>query len=81
MLYLKQFMLLLVLRLFWSLFEVLGPIDNRLCIPNFDLRKDNFSFVTRACVYPIIVNSAENFIKIVRTLIVVKLKNIRYKEL
>ena len=74
-------MLLLVLRLLRSLFEVLDPIDNKLCIPNFDLRKGNFSFVTRACVYPIIVNSAENFIKIVSTLIAVKLKNIRYKEL
>ena len=43
-----------------SLFQELGSICDRLCIPNFDLRKGNFNF--------------QNFIKIVRTLIVVKLK-------
>ena len=37
MLCLKQFMLVAVLRLLGSLFQVLGPIYDKLCIPNFDL--------------------------------------------
>ena len=32
-------------RLSGSLFLVLGPTYDRLCIPNFDLGKDNFSFL------------------------------------
>ena len=45
MLCLKQFMLVAVLRLLGSLFQVLGPMYDRLCIPNFDLRKANFNFL------------------------------------
>ena len=78
---LKAIYVVIGLKVIVEFIRSTGPIDNKLCIPNFDLRKGNFSFVTRACVYPIIVNSAENFIKIFSTLIAVKLKNIRYKEL
>ena len=45
MLCLKQFMLVVVLRLLGSLFQVLGPTYDRLCIPNFDLRKGNYNFL------------------------------------
>ena len=38
-------MLVAVLRLLGSLFQVLGPTYNRLCMPNFDLRKGNFNFL------------------------------------
>ena len=40
--YIKQFTLVAALRLLGSLFQVLGPMYDRLCIHNFDLRKDNF---------------------------------------
>ena len=43
--YLKQFMLAAVLRLLESLFQVLGPMYDRLCIPNFDLWKGHFNFL------------------------------------
>ena len=42
---LKEFTLVAVLRLLGSLFQVLGPTYNRLCMPNFDLRKGNFNFL------------------------------------
>ena len=42
---LKQFMLVAILRLLGSLFQVLGPMYDRLCIPNFDLWKGNFNFL------------------------------------
>ena len=42
---LKQLMLVVVLRLLGSLFQVLGPTYDRLCIPNFDLPKGNFNFL------------------------------------
>ena len=38
-------MLVTVLRLLGSLFQVLGPTYNRLCMPSFDLRKGNFNFL------------------------------------
>ena len=34
-----------VLRLLESLFQVLGPTYDKLCIRNFDLRKGNFHFL------------------------------------
>ena len=43
MLDLKQFTLVAVLKLLESLWQVLGPIYDRLCITNFDLRKGSFS--------------------------------------
>ena len=42
---LKQFNLKVVLRLLGSLFQVLSPTYDKLCIPNFDLRKGNFNFL------------------------------------
>ena len=45
MLCLKQFTLLVVLRLLWSLFQVQGPIYDKLCIPNFRLCEGNFNFL------------------------------------
>ena len=45
MLCLKQFVLVTVLWLLGSLFQVLGPAYNKLCIPNFDLQKGNFNFL------------------------------------
>ena len=79
---LKQFTLVAVLRLLGSLFQVLGPTYDRLCIPNFDLQKGSFNFfLTTVRSYSIIVNRAENFIEVVRTLIIVKFKNIRNNEL
>ena len=46
---LKQFTLVAVLRLLGSLFKVLGPTCDKLCIPNsnFDLQKGNFSFLSQ----------------------------------
>ena len=41
---LKQFTLAAVLRLLGSLFKVLDPKYDKLCIPNFDLLKGNFNF-------------------------------------
>ena len=38
-------MLVAILRLLGSLFEVLGPTYNRLCIPNFVSQKGNLSFL------------------------------------
>ena len=38
-------MLVVGLRLLGSLFQVLGPTYDKLCIPNFGLRKVNFSFL------------------------------------
>ena len=38
-------MLVAVLRLLGSLFQVLGPTYDKLCIPNFDLRDGNFNFL------------------------------------
>ena len=40
----KKFTMVAVLMLLGSLFQVLGPTYDKLCIPNFDLRKDNFNF-------------------------------------
>ena len=42
---LKQFMPVAILRLLGSLFQVLGPTHDKLCIPNFDLQKGNFNFL------------------------------------
>ena len=42
---LKQFTLVAVLRLLGSLFQVLGPTYDKLCIPNFNLRDGNFNFL------------------------------------
>ena len=80
---LKQFTLIAVLTLLTSLFQVLGSIYDRLCIPNFDLRKGNFNFSLQERWLLHYCQQAENFIKIVRTLIVVKFKktdtmNFRY---
>ena len=36
-----------VLEVIGSLFQVLGPTSDRLCIHNFDLRKGNFNFLLR----------------------------------
>ena len=43
--YLKQFMMIAVLRLLESLFQLLGPTYDELFIRNFDLRKGNFYFL------------------------------------
>ena len=42
---LKQFPLIAVLSLLGSLFQVLGPTYDKPCIPNFELRRGNFSFL------------------------------------
>ena len=47
---LKQFTLVVVLRLLGSLFQVLGSTYDKLCIPNFDLRKGNFIFLLQQSV-------------------------------
>ena len=65
-----QFTLVAVLRLLGSLCQVLGPTYDRLCIPNFDLRKGNF--LLQAHSYSTIFNRAENLIEVVRTLIIIK---------
>ena len=67
-----QFTLVAVLRLLGSLCQVLGPTYDRLCIPNFDLRKGNF--LLQAHSYSTIFNRAENLIEVVRTLIIIKFK-------
>ena len=67
-----QFKLVAVLRLLGSLCQVLGPTYDRLCIPNFDLRKGNFLLQTHS--YSTIFNRAENLIEVVRTLIIIKFK-------
>ena len=33
------------LKMIGSLFQVLGPTYDKLCIPNFDLRDGNFNFL------------------------------------
>ena len=38
-------MLVAVLRLLETLFQVLGPTHDKLCTPNFDLPKDNFDIL------------------------------------
>ena len=43
-------MLVVVLRLLRSLLQVLRPAYDKLCIPNFDLQKDNFSFLLQQCM-------------------------------
>ena len=47
MLRLKQFTLVAVLNLLGSLFQILGPTYNKLCIPNFDLQKGYFIFLLK----------------------------------
>ena len=42
---LKEHTLVLVVRLLMSLFQVLGPTYDKLCILNFDLPKRNFNFL------------------------------------
>ena len=42
---LKEFTLVAVLRLLGSLFQVLGPKYDKLCIRNLDLQKGNFNFL------------------------------------
>ena len=42
---LNHFTLVAVLRLLGSLFQVLLPALNKLCISIFDLPKDNFNFL------------------------------------
>ena len=76
---LKQFTLVAVLRLFGSLLKVLGRMYDRLCIPNFDLRKGNLNFLLQHDVATPL--SSENFTEVVRALIIVKFKNIRNNEL
>ena len=71
----------MVLRLLGSLFQALGPTYDKLYITNFDLRKGNFNFLLRERGYSLIANRAENFIKIIRTLIFVKFKNSRHNEM
>ena len=62
-----------VLRLLGSLFQVLDPIYDKLCVLNLNLQK---VIVTTTRGYTIIVSRMDNFVKIVRTLIVIKFKNI-----
>ena len=45
MLCLKQSMVVAVIRLSGSLFQVLGPTFNELCIRNFDSWKGNLNFL------------------------------------
>ena len=40
---LKQYTLVVVLRLLRDLLQVLGPTCDKFCIPDFDLRKGNFN--------------------------------------
>ena len=62
-------MLVAVLRLLGSLFQVLGPTYDRLSIPNLDVQ----FFVTTARSYSISINKAENFIQVVKRMIIVKI--------
>ena len=59
MLCLKQFMLVLVVRLLGSLFQVLGPTYDRLSIPYFDLRKGNFNFLLQQCIATLLSSTGQ----------------------
>ena len=79
---LKQFALAVGSMLLGSLFQVLGPTYDSLCIPEFGLQIGNFNFLLQKRVAtPLSSTRQKTSLKIVRTVIVVKFKNVRYNEL
>ena len=70
-----------VLRLLESLFQVLALLTINFAFVISIYEKVFLFFVTTARGCSIIVNRAENFIEVVRTLTAVKFKNIRNNDL
>ena len=79
---LKELTLVADFQLSGRLVQVLNPTYDKLWIHSFVFRKGSFNFIigrTRNCT--IFTNRTEKLIKIARTLIVLKFKNIRNNEL